>query len=68
MSISRITIESPFRVAMLKGASMQRNLGRYGAQLNAALKRDAGVRSVSSWNAHLSFRTAEKLKAQGYLP
>lgn len=68
MSISRITIESPFRVAMLKGASMQRNLGRYGAQLNAALKRDAGVRSISGWNAHLSFRTAEKLKATGYLP
>ncbi len=65
--ITRITIESPFRIAMLKSIENKHSLGRYGSQVKQAAIHDVGKRSVSGWNAHLSFRTAEKLKAQHIL-
>ena len=67
MSISRITIESPFRVAMLACTERQRNLGRFGFQIRQAVQHHVGEKSVSSWNASLSFKTAERLKKQGVI-
>jgi len=64
---SRITIETPFRTAMLRAVEGKRNLGRFGAQVKQADAHGAGKRSISSWNAHLSFRTADKLKKMGVL-
>lgn len=67
MTISRITIESPFRVAMLACTKRQRNLGRFGAQVRQAVQHHTGERSISSWNANLSYRTANILKKNGVL-
>jgi len=67
MSTKTLTMESPFRVAMLKYAAKARNLGRFGAQINQAVQHNAGIKAVPAWNAHLSFRTYNQLKAKGIM-
>lgn len=60
-------ISTSFRTAMLKSVDGKHNLGRFGAQVKHSASRHAGVKHVPEWNAHLSFRTAEKLKVMGVL-
>ncbi len=60
-------IVTSFRSAFDKATGQVniKNFGKLGSSIRQAQQRDAGKRLVPSWNAHLSFRTFDKLSKAG---
>lgn len=61
----KITIETPFRSALLKSIEGKRNLGRFGAQVRQAAEHGSGKRSINDVSTNLSYKTYNQLKARG---
>lgn len=65
--MQRMDVASNMRLAFMR-ALPKRNLNKTQAFIHKALTKGIGIKSVSEWNAHLSFNTAKELKEQGILP
>lgn len=62
-----MNITTSFRSAFDKATGQVniKNFGKLGSSIRQAQQREAGVRHVPSWNAHLSFRTFNQLSKAG---
>lgn len=65
--MQRMDITTTMRESFAR-AMPERNLNKTQVFVHKALTKGIGIKTVSEWNAHLSFNTAKELKEQGILP